>query len=95
MGNLVESIRRAIVQERYVIGSHASRQLEIRDLPIWAIVNGTLEANWARVRTRHRSRPNPSIRLAILLPTGEQATVIWSWVLPDALAKLVTVFFEH
>ena len=94
MRHLVDHIRRAIVADRYVIGIHADNNLEKRDLPLWVIVHATLEADWATVAVRPRSKPNPSIRLRVTLPTGEQAITIWSWVMPDAEAKLVTVFFQ-
>jgi len=91
MGSLWNQIRASIEQERFVVGVHAALRLRQRRILIWQVVTGSLDATL--LAEHSRSRPNPSVEIEVLLPDGEPAKVVWSWLADDSAAKLVTVHF--
>src|SRR5437667_8425863 len=92
MGKLFERIKRAVREDRFLVGWHADDRFEERAVTDWQIVSGFENAEL--VRERPRSKPHPSVVVRQMLPDGTEVEVIWSWLERDNKAKLVTVFFR-
>mgnify|MGYP001620191142 CR=1 FL=1 len=92
MGKLLDNIREAVRDERYVVGWHADERCEEHGVTDWQIIAGLEDAEL--VRERPASKPNPSVIVRQSLPDGTGVEVIWSWLSPSRRAKLVTVYFR-
>jgi hypothetical protein len=92
MGRLFDQVKRAVRQDRFLVGWHADERCEERGVTDWQIINGLEEAEL--VRERPGSRPNPSVVVRQFLPDGSEIEVIWSWLASTGEAKLVTVYFR-
>jgi len=92
MGRLFDDIRRAIQEDRFVIGWHADERCEQRGVSPRQIVAGFEDAEL--LRERSGSRPHPSIVVRQLLADGSEVECIWSWLAVSRRAKLVTVYFR-
>jgi hypothetical protein len=91
MPKLFETIRQLVVEERYVVGEHASEKLEERGIMEWqavvAFADGTL------IVERPKAKPNPAIEIRATLPDGTEFKSVWSHLRQSGVAKLVTVHF--
>jgi len=65
--------------------------LRERQLELWQVLDGVDEA--ALLEERPRGEPNPSVVLKQRLADGTSIIVVWAWIAPLGLAKLVTVCF--
>jgi hypothetical protein len=92
VGALFEKIRRAVADERFVVGWHADERCEARAVSEWRLVAGLDDAEL--VRERPASKPNPSVVVRQAMADGTEVQVIWSWLEQTGRAKLVTVYFE-
>lgn len=92
MGRLADDIRR-LIQERYVIGVHASERLEQRDIMEWQVVDAAI--NGRLVAERPNARPNAVVEIRGLLPDGVEVTTVWSLLRRSGVAKLVTVYYAE
>jgi hypothetical protein len=92
LGKLLEQIRAAIRDDRYLVSWHADERAEERGVTAWQLVAGFDQA--VLVRERPRSKPNPSIVIRQTLEDGSEVEVIWSWLPSGRRAKLVTVYFR-
>jgi len=88
MGALLEKIRRAVREDRFLVSWHA----EERGVTGWQLVAGLDDAEL--VRERPASKPNPSVVVRQLLADGSEVEVIWSWLAKSDRAILVTVYFR-
>ena len=93
MDRLAEHLLGAIVDGRYLVGDHASNQLDRRGIVEWAVVAGSAEADWDDAVVRPASKPHATALIRILLPDGTPAIAVWCWLPIVERAKLVTVFF--
>jgi hypothetical protein len=93
MGRLFEQIKRAVSQDRFLVGWHADERCEERGATDWQIIRGLEDAEL--VRERPRSKPNPSVVVRQFLADGTEIEVIWSWLKHTGEAKLVTVYFPE
>jgi hypothetical protein len=91
VAQLFETIRQAILEDRYVVGIHAAERLEERGIMEWQVVVGIKSARL--LAEKPNTRPNPSIELEQELEDGTAVKVIWSWLRQSNVAKLVTVHF--
>jgi hypothetical protein len=91
MGKFWDQIRRAVEDERYVIGQHANERLRERGVPAWQIISG-VEGGILLVE-RPRDKPNPIAEVRQYLPDGTAVKAVWSWLKVSRTAKLVTVHF--
>jgi hypothetical protein len=91
MGQLFETIRQLVAEEKYVVGQHASERLEERGIMEWQVVAG-LEDGELMVE-RLDATPNPVIEVRQSLPDGTEVKVVWSLLRQSGVAKLVTVHF--
>ena len=91
MGELLERVRRAVHEERYLFSDHADNQLRDRGIMHWQIVQGVEEGRL--LRERPHARPNPAVEIDQLLPDGEAVKAVWAHVRAIDFAKLVTVHF--
>jgi hypothetical protein len=76
MGKLFAQIKKAVREDRFLIGWHGDERCEERGMSDWQLVSGLENAEL--VRERPRSKPNPSIIVRQVLPDGTEVEVIWS-----------------
>ena len=91
MEPLFETIRRLFVEEKYVIGLHASERLEVRGIMEWQVVAGLPDAEL--IASRPDAKPNPAVEVRSSLPDGTEFKAVWSLLRQSGVAKLVTVHF--
>jgi hypothetical protein len=91
MGQLFDTIRRLVTEERYVVGLHASERLEERGIMEWQAVAGV--ADGELMAERPDAEPNPTVEIREMLPDGTKFNAVWSWLRQSDAAKLVTVHF--
>lgn len=92
MGKLLNKIRDAVADDRFVVSWHADERCEERGVTAWQLVAGLEEAEL--VRERPRSKPLPSVVVREGLADGSEVEVIWAWMSDSRHAKLVTVYFR-
>jgi hypothetical protein len=72
MGQLFDTIRRLVTEEKYVVGQHASERLEERGIMEWQAVEGVEHA--ALIVERPTASPNPTVEMRESLPlTGRNS----------------------
>jgi hypothetical protein len=91
MGQLFDTIRQLVAEEKYVIGQHASERLDERGIMEWQAVAG-LESGELIVE-REDATPNPAVEVLEELPDGTEFKAVWSHLRQSNVAKLVTVHF--
>jgi hypothetical protein len=91
MGQLFETIRQLVAEEKYVVGQHASERLEARGIMEWQVVAGLEDGEL--ITQRLDATPNPAIEVRESLPDGTEVKVVWSLLRQSGVAKLVTVHF--
>jgi hypothetical protein len=91
VGQLFETIRQAVLEDRYLVGLHAAERLEERGIMEWQVVAGVELAQL--LAEKPNSKPNPTIELQQELADGTAVKVVWSWLRQTNVAKLVTVHF--
>ena len=91
MGALFQTIRRLVLQGRYVVGQHASERLDERGVLEWQVVDGIEDA--VLLNERPNDAPNPAIEVREALADGTEIKVVWSHIVAADAAKLVTVHF--
>jgi hypothetical protein len=91
LGKLHKTIGRLIAEGNYIIGEHASDQLEERGVMEWQAVAGFDEGKL--LIERPRARPNPAVEVCEYLPDGIEFKAVWSYLKGLNVAKLVTVHF--
>jgi len=91
MGQLFETIRQLVAEEKYVIGQHASERLEERGIMEWQAAAGLEDGEM--IAERPRATPNPAVEVRQSLPDGTEFKAVWSCLRQSGVAKLVTVHF--
>jgi hypothetical protein len=91
MGQLVESIRQLVGEEKYIIGLHASEMLEERGIIEWQVIAGFTDCEL--MLERPDATPNPAVEVRELLVDGTECKAVWSLLQESGVAKLVTVHF--
>jgi hypothetical protein len=91
MGQLFNTIRQLVAEEKYVVGEHASERLEERGIMEWQAVAAL--ADGERIAERPRAKPNPTVEVRESLPDGTEFKAVWSLLRQSGVAKLVTVHF--
>ena len=91
MGQLFDTIRHLVAEEKYVVGQHASERLEERGIMEWQVVAGLEDG--ALIAERPGATPNPSVEVRESLPDGTEFKAVWSHLRQSGVAKLVTVHF--
>jgi hypothetical protein len=91
MGQLFDTIRRLVAEERYVVGEHASERLEERGIMEWQAV-AALEGG-ELIAERLDAKPNPAVEVRESLSDGTEFKTVWSQLLRSGVAKLITVHF--
>lgn len=61
MSELFETIRQLVVEDKYVIGQHASERLEERGIMEWQVVAGLTDGSLFKERTD--AIPNPVVEV--------------------------------
>jgi hypothetical protein len=91
MGQLFDTIRQLVDEEKYVVGQHASERLEERGIMEWQSVAGLAEGEL--MAERPDATPNPAVEVRETLPDGTEFKAVWSLLPESGVAKLVTVHF--
>ena len=91
--DLVETIKLAVREGRFLVSVHARERLAERRVRLWQVEAGLETAAVEEVRPDEE--PNPSIVVETILPDGTAATAVWSWMVLSNQAKLVTVYFRR
>ena len=91
MAKLFDTIRRLVVEERYVVGEHASERLDERGILEWQAVGGIEDGEL--IVERPNATPNPAVEIQETLPDGTEFKAVWSYLRQSNVAKLVTVHF--
>jgi Domain of unknown function (DUF4258) len=91
MGQLFDTIRQLVDEEKYVVGQHASERLEERGIMEWQAVAGL--ADGELIAERPDAIPNPAVEVRETLPDGTEFKAVWSLLPESGVAKLVTVHF--
>ena len=91
MGQLFDTIRRLVADEKYVVGEHASERLEERGIMAWQVVAGLDDGEL--IAERPDATPNPAVEVRESLPDGTEFKAVWSHLRQSGVAKLVTVHF--
>jgi hypothetical protein len=91
MGQLFDTIRRLVSEEKYVVGQHASERLEERGIMEWQAVAGLDDGEM--LVERPNDWPNPAVEVREFLPDGTEVKAVWSLLRQSGVAKLVTVHF--
>ena len=92
MPSLLEQIRAAVSDDRFVILTHAQVRIEERRVMTWQIIAGLDDATL--LRERPADRPFPSVVVRQSLPDGAAVEVVWSYSEQTQQARLVTVYFR-
>lgn len=91
MGQLFDTIRELVAEEKYIVGQHASERLEERGLLEWQVVAALDDGSL--VVERPDAEPNPAVEVREILPDGTEFKAVWSHLRQSGVAKLVTVHF--
>jgi len=91
VGQLFDTIRRLVADQKYVVGQHASERLEERDILEWQLVAGLPDAEL--IASRPDAKPNPAVEVRTCMPDGTEVKAVWSLLSQSGVAKLVTVHF--
>ncbi len=91
MGQLFDTIRQLVAEEKYIVGEHASERLEERGIMDWQVVAGLEDGDL--IAERLDATPNPAVEVRESLADGTEVKVVWSHLRQSAVAKLVTVHF--
>jgi Domain of unknown function (DUF4258) len=91
MGQLFNTIRALVADEKYVIGQHAAERLEERGIKEWQAVSGLEHGKL--IAERPDAEPNPVVEVSECLPDGTEFKAVWSHLRRSGVAKLVTVHF--
>ena len=88
---MLDAIRSAVRDDRYLISLHADERMRQRRVPAWQVLTSVAEAKL--LRQRPENRPNPVVELEQMLPDGTTVKTVWAWLASDQVAKLITVHF--
>lgn len=91
MPQLFATIRKAVVNDRYLISLHADERIRERGIPLWQVLEG-LEHGTV-VAERLADKPHPVIEVEQVLADGTIIKSVWSWLKSEETAKLVTVHY--
>jgi hypothetical protein len=90
MGQLFDTIRQLVDEEKYLVGLHAAERLEERGIMEWQAVAGLDDGV---LLARPAAQPNPAVEVRETLPDGTEFLAVWSYLAQSGVAKLVTVHF--
>jgi hypothetical protein len=91
MGQLFDTIRQLVADEKYLVGQHAAERLEERGIMEWQAVVGLDDGEL--IAERPDALPNPAVEVREVLPDGTEFKAVWSYLPESGVAKLVTVHF--
>ena len=91
MGQLFNTIRQLVAEDKYLVGLHASERLEERGIMEWQAVIGLGDGEL--IVERQDAIPNPAVEVREVLSDGTEFKAAWSHLRQSGVAKLVTVHF--
>jgi len=75
VGQLFESIRTLVLEDRYVIGEHAVERLEERGILDWQVVDGIERG--ILMAENPGDRPNPTVEVRQMVRKSRPFGLIW------------------
>jgi hypothetical protein len=91
MGQLFNTIRQLVVQEKYALSIHVLERLRERKIVQWQVIDGITQA--VLLSERPNTLPNPTVELQQQLADGATIKVVWALLSNQQAALLVTVHF--
>ncbi len=91
MGELFQTIRQLVAEEKYVVGQHAVERLEERGIMEWQVVAELQDGRL--LLEKPDDLPNPAIEFRQSLPDGIEIKAVWSYLRNNGAAKFVTAYF--
>ncbi len=91
MGQLFNTIRSLVADEKYIVAQHASERLEERGIMEWQVVAGLEDGDL--IAERPDATPNPVVEVRESLVDGTEYKAVWSHLSQSGVAKPVTVHF--
>jgi hypothetical protein len=91
MGQLLDTIRQLVAEDKYLVGLHAAERLEERGITEWQAVAGLEDGEL--IAERPGASPNPAVEVREMLPDGTEFKAVWALLRQSGVAKLVTVHF--
>lgn len=91
MGELFQTIRKLVAEEKYLVGLHASERLDERDIMEWQAVEGLQAGDL--IAENPGATPNPTVEVRQSLPDGTEYKAVWAYLRNSNVAKLVTVHY--
>jgi hypothetical protein len=91
MGQLFDTVRQLVAEERYLVGLHASERLEERYIMEWQAVAGLSDG--VLIAENPTATPNPTVEVRETLPDGTEFKAVWAYLRQSNVAKLVTVHY--
>ena len=76
MGQLFNTVRQLVAEEKYVVGEHASERLEERGIMEWQVVASLTDG--VLIAERPRAKPNPTVEVRECLADGKEFKAVWS-----------------
>ena len=77
MGQLCNTIRLLVIDEKYVVGHPAAEMLEERGIMEWQVAAGMPEREL--IVERPDATPNPAVEVRLELPDGTEFKAVWSY----------------
>lgn len=91
IAQLLDTIRRLVAEEEFIVGNHVSEQLEERGIMEWQAVVGLKDGEM--IAERPNATPDAVVEVRELLLDGAEFKAVWSHLRQSGVAKLVTVHF--
>ena len=91
MGKLVDNIRRAVREGRFVVSEHVNKRLRERKIVAWQVATGLEKSKL--LLERSDGEPHPVVEFHEELADGTPIKAVWAWIPERKVAKLVTVHF--
>jgi len=91
MARLFDTILSLVLQNRYIIGEHATERLDERGILEWQVVDGIERGEL--IVERPDAVPNPAVEVRQFLADGTEIKAVWSHLISVDTAKLVTIHF--
>jgi len=93
MSNLLQRIRDATAEDRFLASWHADERCEERKVTTWQLVDGLRDGDL--IEERPNDTPNPTVVMRQVLANGETVEVVWAWLRESRRALIVTVYFPE
>ncbi len=91
--DLLQTIRVAVGEGRFLVTRHARQRLAERGLRLWQIEVGLQKGRLISIDVD--AEPNPCVNLEQDLPDGTRVMAVWAWMATTQRAILVTAYIPN